>query len=250
MAHSESKLQREFGSDASARQARDGAEVRIARVLRSGIRVVEEIEEQRAELACTIIPNLVGRYSKSAVETAGTSSRLRRNDRQARRSLDPEVLDVLAEIRSTGVLYTGYRPHFVEICRRVAGSLHFADCAVAENGAVLEFPHSGYRLNVDVALPQAFITELRKQGIDFHVGESIVDTHRNDAPRILEIIQRLELPLVLVFNRSRLMILPQAISKATGSAAHWQCSGFPSTTRSGSVMRKTITSCCASANWP
>ena len=36
------------------------------------------------------------------------------------------------------------------------------------------------------------------------------------APRILAILQRLELPLVLTFNRSRVMVLPQAISKATG----------------------------------
>ena len=130
--------------------------------------------------------------------------------------LDPEVLSVLAEIRSTGVLVILVTGRILDDLRRVAGSLHFADCVVVENGAVLEFPHSGYRSNLASPVPQAFITELRKQGIDFHVGESIVDTHRNDAPRILEIIQRLELPLVLVFNRSRLMILPQAISKATG----------------------------------
>lgn len=36
------------------------------------------------------------------------------------------------------------------------------------------------------------------------------------APRILAILQRLELPVVLAFNRSRVMVLPQAVSKATG----------------------------------
>ena len=36
------------------------------------------------------------------------------------------------------------------------------------------------------------------------------------APRILAVIRELELPLVLLFNRSRLMVLPQGISKATG----------------------------------
>jgi hypothetical protein len=81
---------------------------------------------------------------------------------------------------------------------------------------VIDFPHSGYRSSLGPPVPQALITELRKQGIFFGVGKSIVDADRKDAPRILEIIQRLELPLVLVFNRSRLMILPQAISKATG----------------------------------
>jgi haloacid dehalogenase-like hydrolase/Helicase HerA, central domain len=44
----------------------------------------------------------------------------------------------------------------------------------------------------------------------------IVETDATLAPRILAVIRELELPLVLLFNRSRLMVLPQAISKATG----------------------------------
>jgi hypothetical protein len=39
---------------------------------------------------------------------------------------------------------------------------------------------------------------------------------RDIGPRILAVIRELELPLVLLFNRSCLMVLPQAISKATG----------------------------------
>ena len=47
-------------------------------------------------------------------------------------------------------------------------------------------------------------------------GQCIVETDATLAPRILAVIHELELPLVLLFNRSRLMVLPQAISKATG----------------------------------
>jgi hydroxymethylpyrimidine pyrophosphatase-like HAD family hydrolase len=130
--------------------------------------------------------------------------------------LDPGVLSALAEIRSKGVLVIVVTGRTVDALRTVAGNLHFADCVIAENGAVIEFPHTGYRSNLGPPVPQRLIMELRKQGIVFDTGESIVDTHRNNAPRVLEIIQRLELPLVLVFNRSRLMILPQAISKGTG----------------------------------
>ena len=36
------------------------------------------------------------------------------------------------------------------------------------------------------------------------------------APQILTVIRQLELPLVLLFNRSRVMVLPQAISKGNG----------------------------------
>ena len=36
------------------------------------------------------------------------------------------------------------------------------------------------------------------------------------APAVLEAIRSSELPLAIVFNRGRLMVLPQSISKATG----------------------------------
>jgi hypothetical protein len=47
-------------------------------------------------------------------------------------------------------------------------------------------------------------------------GKAIVDMDASVVPRVLSIIRRLELPLILACNRSRLMVLPQAVSKATG----------------------------------
>ncbi|MFZ0859283.1 MAG: HAD hydrolase family protein, partial [Candidatus Sulfotelmatobacter sp.] len=44
----------------------------------------------------------------------------------------------------------------------------------------------------------------------------IVEADAGSAPQILAVIRELELPLALLFNRSRLMVLPQAISKSTG----------------------------------
>jgi hypothetical protein len=43
-----------------------------------------------------------------------------------------------------------------------------------------------------------------------------VDAHADDSGRLLDVIRALELPLVLLFNRSRVMTLPQGVSKATG----------------------------------
>jgi hypothetical protein len=43
-----------------------------------------------------------------------------------------------------------------------------------------------------------------------------VEGAADDASRILDVIRTLELPLVLLFNRGRVMILPQGVSKATG----------------------------------
>jgi len=51
------------------------------------------------------------------------------------------------------------------------------------------------------------------------VGRAVIEAAATDAPRVLEVIRQQELPLVLAFNRSRLMVLPQGVSKATGLQA-------------------------------
>src|SRR5690606_18569997 len=48
------------------------------------------------------------------------------------------------------------------------------------------------------------------------VGECVGSADAAAAPEILNAIRRLELPLALCFNRNRVMVLPQGISKATG----------------------------------
>ena len=52
--------------------------------------------------------------------------------------------------------------------------------------------------------------------VDFTVGECVLEADASFAPRLLEAIRTCETPLVLAFNRSRMMMLPQGISKATG----------------------------------
>ena len=86
---------------------------------------------------------------------------------------------------------------------------------VAENGAVIAFPNGQSRL-IGHLPPQVFLDELRRRGIEFKTGQCIVEADAASAPRILAVIRELELPLVILFNRSRLMVLPQAISKGTG----------------------------------
>ena len=60
------------------------------------------------------------------------------------------------------------------------------------------------------------LDELRRRGIPFRAGQCLVDADANEAPRLLDVIRALELPLVLVFNAGRVMTLPQGVSKATG----------------------------------
>jgi hypothetical protein len=61
-----------------------------------------------------------------------------------------------------------------------------------------------------------FVAELRRRGISCEAGEAIVEASAADSPALIEIIHALELPLVLTFNRGRVMALPQAVGKSTG----------------------------------
>jgi hypothetical protein len=86
---------------------------------------------------------------------------------------------------------------------------------VAENGAVLAFPN-GYSRLIGAPPPQAFFAELRRRGVEFRAGQCVVELDANWAPQVLGAIRDLELPLVQLFNRGRLMVLPQGISKSVG----------------------------------
>jgi hypothetical protein len=87
---------------------------------------------------------------------------------------------------------------------------------IAENGAVIHFPDSGRTSTLAPSVPEGFVGELRRRGIPFTAGQCLVDADANEAPRLLEVIRTLELPLVLIFNRSRVMTAPQGVSKASG----------------------------------
>jgi len=130
--------------------------------------------------------------------------------------LDPEVRKAISELRRRGIVVIIVTGRIISDLRRVCGDLHFVDAVVAENGAFIEFPDSGYSMSLAASAPAALLKELRNCGIVHSVGESIVEADSGDAPRILAILQRLELPMTLLFNRGRVMVLPQAVSKATG----------------------------------
>ncbi len=128
--------------------------------------------------------------------------------------LDPDVRAAIIETRARGMvlLVTG---RILSDLRQAAGDLDFADAVVAENGAVLAFPN-GHSMLIGHLPPQVFFDELRRRGIGFRKGQCIVEADAGSAPQILAVIRELELPLALLFNRSRLIVLPQAISKSTG----------------------------------
>jgi hydroxymethylpyrimidine pyrophosphatase-like HAD family hydrolase len=130
--------------------------------------------------------------------------------------LDPTVREAIAAARTNGVLVLLVTGRILDELRRVAGDLHFVDGIVAENGAIVYFPHSGHTTVLAPAVPAPYLAELRRRGLSFQAGQCLVDGDAEDGPKLLDVIRRLELPLVLIFNRSRVMTMPQGISKATG----------------------------------
>ncbi len=130
--------------------------------------------------------------------------------------LPPNVADAIADARRRGlvmVMATGRRLDDLHAC---AGELKMFDAIVGENGAVLEFPARGRRAVLSHPPTPAFLDELKSRNVPFVVGSSIVETDAGTAPVVLDILRHLQLPLVLAFNRGRLMVLPPAVAKSTG----------------------------------
>lgn len=130
--------------------------------------------------------------------------------------LEPGVRDAIAEARTQGIVVLLVTGRILDELRRVAGPLHFVDGVVAENGAVLYFPDTKHLSTLAPLIPPPFVAELQRRGIPHVAGRCLVDAAAADAPRLLEVIRQLELPLVLAFNGGRVMTLPQGVSKATG----------------------------------
>jgi len=130
--------------------------------------------------------------------------------------VDASVRTAIAAVRTSGTTVLLVTGRILNELRRVAGELHFVDGVVAENGAVVHFPDSDHTTILAPQIPEAFLAEVGRRGIPFQAGHCLVDAHADESPRLLEAIRALELPLVPVFNRSRVMIMPQGVSKATG----------------------------------
>lgn len=129
--------------------------------------------------------------------------------------LNPDVKSAIAEARARGIIVVLVTGRILFDLKRLMGDLSFFDAIVAENGAVLSFL-SGHSRVIGQAPPAAFLNELRRRGLEFIAGECIVECDANCAPQVLAAIRQLELPLLILFNRGRLMVLPQSVSKGIG----------------------------------
>jgi hydroxymethylpyrimidine pyrophosphatase-like HAD family hydrolase len=129
--------------------------------------------------------------------------------------LDPDVKTAVDEARRQGFLVVLATGRVVADLEERIEDLAMFDAIVAENGAVICLSGGQSKL-IGRPAPDAFLETLAALQITFNVGQCIVDADAEVAPEILAVIRELELPLVLVFNQDRVMVLPQGVSKGNG----------------------------------
>src|SRR5947209_9132841 len=96
---------------------------------------------------------------------------------------------------------------------------HLCDAIVAENGALLFWPHDNREEVLGEPPPKAFLNEMVNRGVKpFSVGKVIFATWRPHETTVLEVIQSLGLEYQIIFNKRAVMVLPSGINKATGLA--------------------------------
>ena len=88
-----------------------------------------------------------------------------------------------------------------------------------KTGRWFHFPGTGHTTVLAPLISHAFVSRLKELNIPFGTGQCLVDADASSAHRILDVIRELKLPIVLSFNRSRVMALAQGVSKATGLGA-------------------------------
>jgi hydroxymethylpyrimidine pyrophosphatase-like HAD family hydrolase len=125
------------------------------------------------------------------------------------------VLEAIAEARERGITVVLVTGRIVNDLRRVFDRLDLFDAVVAENGAVLAFPN-GRTMVLGRSPSPALLAELRRLNVDFAFGDCILEADVSSSPTILELVRKLELPLALIFNRDRVIVIPHGINKATG----------------------------------
>ena len=130
--------------------------------------------------------------------------------------LDPHVGSAISQVRQRGITVVLATGRILDDLRRVAGDLSLFDAVVAENGAVLAFPRTGRAFPLAAPISTALLEAVRKAGMETDAGQCVLEADAANAERMLAVVRDLGLPLAILFNRGRLMVLPQSVSKATG----------------------------------
>ncbi len=133
-------------------------------------------------------------------------------------ALSSEVLGALREAREAGlalVLATGRRLDDIRLVSPEADRLF--DALVVENGCIVARPGSA-PLSLAEPVPDALALAMRSEAIPAIRGTVMIATYARHRAQVESLVASMGLDLRLFQNREALMILPGAISKATGVA--------------------------------
>ena len=129
----------------------------------------------------------------------------------------PEIVQALGRVRESGrkvLLVTG---RMLADLRGVCADVdRMFDAVVAENGALLYFPETREARMLGDAPESALVEELRRRGVPFDLGSSIIATTEGYAEPALAAIRETGVERTLVFNKGALMLLPGGVTKGTG----------------------------------
>src|SRR2546430_1661122 len=132
----------------------------------------------------------------------------------------PEVAAALGRVRESGrkiLLVTG---RMLSDLRSVCADVdRMFDAVVAENGAVLYFPETREATTLGDAPESALVEELRRRGVPFDRGSSIIATTEGYAEAALAAVRETGVERTLVFNKGALMLVPGGVTKGTGLEA-------------------------------
>jgi hydroxymethylpyrimidine pyrophosphatase-like HAD family hydrolase len=134
--------------------------------------------------------------------------------------VDVRTAQVLARVRESGrklLLVTGRMlPDLRAVCPEVDSMF---DAIVAENGGLLYFPSRREVRALGAPPEPALVDSLRRRGVEFEAGTSIVATVELHAEAALAAVRETGVERTLVFNKGSLMLLPGGVTKGTGLQA-------------------------------
>lgn len=91
------------------------------------------------------------------------------------------------------------------------------DCIVSENGALLSFPHTGVEKLLASPPSDLLIKTLQERQVKpLSIGRGIIGTHTPHDVTAISIIQELNLPWQISYNKGSVMLLPQGVDKKSG----------------------------------
>ncbi len=131
--------------------------------------------------------------------------------------MSTEVVSAMGRLRMSGrraILITGRR---LEDLLAVCPHEDLFDYIVAENGAVVYDPRTREVTVLGKRPPARFVERLRSLGVEqLDVGRVIIATWLPNHIAVLQAIQETGLELLVIFNKTAVMVLPAGLNKATG----------------------------------